>query len=46
MTRWIKTVLEWIDRHEERALEEYLAQSANVAELEWRMREWQTRGVK
>jgi hypothetical protein len=46
MKRLITALFTWIERADERALEEYLARSANVAELEWRMREWETRGVK
>jgi hypothetical protein len=46
MKRLITALLAWIERADDRALEEYLSRSANVAELEWRMREWETRGAK
>jgi hypothetical protein len=46
MKHLISRLLTWIDRHDERALEDYLARSGNVAELERRMREWEWRGVK
>jgi hypothetical protein len=42
----INRLLTWIDRHEARELEQYLATSGNVAELERRMRTWESRGVK
>ena len=40
----INRLLTWIDTSGERALETYLAGSANVADLERRMRAWETRG--
>ena len=43
MKHWINRLFAWIDRADERALEAYLAQSGNVAELERRMREWEAR---
>jgi hypothetical protein len=46
MKALITRLLTWIDRSEQRALEDYLARSGNVAELERRMREWEARGVK
>jgi hypothetical protein len=44
MKEWINRLLTWIDGSGERALEAYLARSGNVAELERRMRAWETRG--
>jgi hypothetical protein len=46
MKRLMTALINWIERADERALEDYLSRSANVAEVESRMREWQTRGVK
>jgi hypothetical protein len=39
---WISNLLNWIDHAESRELENYLARSANLADLERRMREWET----
>jgi hypothetical protein len=41
MPCWIESLLTWIDKWDSRALERYLAQSANVADLERRMRDWE-----
>jgi hypothetical protein len=41
MTRWLDSLLNWMNQTETRALERYLAQSANVADLERRMRDWE-----
>jgi hypothetical protein len=41
MKRWIDSLLNWMGHNETHALEEYLSQSANVADLERRMREWE-----
>jgi hypothetical protein len=46
MSYLINRLIAWIDRSHERELEEYLARSGNVAELERRLRDWETRGVK
>lgn len=46
MMHWINQLLAWIERAETRRLEDYLAGSGNVTELEQRMREWEWRGVK
>lgn len=46
MSYLINRIIAWIDRSHERELEEYLARSGNVAELERRLRDWETRGVK
>jgi hypothetical protein len=43
MKNFINLLFAWIDQAEARALEAYLARSGNVAELERRMREWETR---
>ena len=44
MKRWISNLLNWIDHAESRELENYLSHSANPADLERRMREWETKG--
>ena len=41
MKNWISSVLSWIERAEWRDMEKYFAQSANIADLERRMREWE-----
>jgi hypothetical protein len=43
MSHWINRIIAWIDRSDERDLERYLSRSGNVAELERRLREWETR---
>jgi hypothetical protein len=43
MRRWIDNWVSWMVRDEQRELERYLAQSANISDLERRMREWETR---
>jgi hypothetical protein len=43
MKRWITSLLNWIDHAESRELESYLSQSANPADLERRMREWESK---
>jgi hypothetical protein len=45
MKNWFNRLLSWIERSDERALEAYLARSANVAELERRLREWEHRAA-
>jgi hypothetical protein len=42
MARILERLLNWADRPQTRALERYLAQSANVSDLERRMREWES----
>ncbi len=41
MKHLINSVLDWFKHAETRQLERYLAESANVADLERRMREWE-----
>ena len=41
MKHLIGSVLDWFKRGESRQLERYLAESANAADLERRMREWE-----
>ncbi len=41
MKRLITSILSWMEHADERNLEAYLAGSANVADLERRMREWE-----
>jgi hypothetical protein len=44
MKHLIGSVLDWFKRAEIRRLERYLAGSANTADLERRMREWEQSG--
>jgi len=46
MRKWIENWVNWVVREESRDLERYLAQSANVSDLERRMREWEKRQAK
>ena len=41
MKHLIGSVLDWFKQAEARKLERYLAESANTADLERRMREWE-----
>jgi hypothetical protein len=41
MARLIHRLFDWMDRTDTRAVERYLAQSANVSDLEQRMRQWE-----
>jgi hypothetical protein len=41
MKRLLQSLLDWFDHAESRDLERYLAQSANPADLERRMRDWE-----
>ena len=41
MKHLIDSVLNWFKQRETRQLERYLAESANTADLERRMREWE-----
>ena len=41
MKNWLSSVLSWIERAETRDMESYFAQSANIADLERRMRDWE-----
>jgi hypothetical protein len=41
MKHLINSVLDWFKHAEARELERYLAESANAADLERRMREWE-----
>jgi hypothetical protein len=41
MARLIHRLFDWMDQSETNALERYLAQSANVSDLEQRMRQWE-----
>jgi hypothetical protein len=41
MAQLIHRLFNWMDPKQTRALERYLAQSANVADLEQRMRAWE-----
>jgi len=43
MKKWLSSILEWIEHSETRQLENYLAQSAGPADLERRMRDWETK---
>ncbi|HTS53646.1 MAG TPA: DUF3563 family protein [Burkholderiales bacterium] len=43
MKNWISSILSWIEHAETREMEKYLAQSASLADLERRMREWEKR---
>jgi hypothetical protein len=43
MRKWIENWVNWVMREEARDLERYLAQSANISDLERRMREWEKR---
>ena len=43
MKNWISSLLSWIERAETREMERYLSQSASIADLERRMREWEKR---
>jgi len=45
MRKWIENWVSWVVREESRELERYLAQSANISDLERRMREWEKRQV-
>ena len=44
MKHLIGKVLDWFKHAEARRLERYLAESANAADLERRMREWEQSG--
>lgn len=44
MKHLINSVLDWFKHGETRQLERYLAESANAADLERRMREWEEGG--
>jgi hypothetical protein len=41
--RMLGALVNWIQEADARAFENYLAQSANPADLERRMREWESR---
>ncbi|MEO8631588.1 MAG: hypothetical protein ABI612_26360 [Betaproteobacteria bacterium] len=41
MKKWLSNILSWIESPDTRDLERYLAKSANPADLERRMREWE-----
>ena len=43
MKKWLSSILEWIEHSETRQLESYLAQSASAADLERRMRDWESK---
>jgi len=43
MKKWLSLIIEWIEHSETRQLETYLAQSASPADLERRMRDWESR---
>jgi hypothetical protein len=43
MKNWISSLLSWIEQAETREMEKYLSQSASIADLERRMREWEKR---
>ncbi len=43
MKKLLSFILSWIEHAESRELEKYLAQSASIADLERRMREWEKR---
>ena len=43
MRRLLSSIIQWIEHSETRELENYLAQSTTPADLERRMRDWETR---
>jgi hypothetical protein len=43
MKNWLSSIIRWIEHSETRQMESYLAQSASPADLERRMREWDSR---
>jgi hypothetical protein len=43
MKKWLSSIISWIEHSEARQLENYLAQSASSADLERRMRDWETK---
>jgi len=43
MKKWLSRFIEWIEHSDTRQLESYLAQSASAADLERRMREWESK---
>lgn len=43
MKTWLSSILSWIDHVEQRDLENYLSKSSSAADLERRMREWESR---
>ena len=43
MRKWLSTIIQWIEHSETRQLESYLAQSVSPADLERRMRDWETK---
>ena len=44
MKKWLSSILHWIEHAETRELENYLAQASTPADLERRMRAWESRG--
>ena len=45
MKRWLSSIIRWIEHSETRQLESYLAQSASAADLERRMRDWESKNA-
>jgi len=43
MKNWLSKIMRWIEHSETRQLESYLAQSASAADLERRMRDWESK---
>jgi hypothetical protein len=43
MKRFLTSLIDWIEHFETRELENYLSRSSTPADLERRMREWETR---
>jgi uncharacterized protein DUF3563 len=43
MKKWLSFIIQWIEHSETRQLESYLAQSASPADLERRMRDWESK---
>jgi uncharacterized protein YjiS (DUF1127 family) len=43
MKKLLSSIIRWIEHSETRELENYLAQSTTPADLERRMRDWETR---
>ena len=43
MKNWLSKIIHWIEHSETRQLESYLAQSASAADLERRMRDWESK---
>jgi hypothetical protein len=46
MKKWLSSILHWIEHAETRELENYLAQASTPADLERRMRAWESRGQR